>query len=109
MIRSAHMFGLSWERKPRPVEYFQAGTECNAQKQFLVNVEDTIASSVDILNSIARYQKTIGYAYTPLDFVRGIGLYLMPNDMALHPGMSRGTTTRSRLPDWTRLSVTTLG
>ena len=64
----------------------KAGTGFDAQKQFLTNVEDAIASPVDIPSSIARYQKTLKYASTPLDFVFGIGLYLAPSDMALHPG-----------------------
>ena len=54
----------------------KAGTGFDAQKQFLLNVEDAIASPVDISSSIARYQKTLQYASTPLDFVFGLGLYL---------------------------------
>ena len=69
---------------------FKAGTGFDAQKQFLANVEDAIASPVDIPSSIARYQKTLQYASTPLDFVFGIGLYLAPSDMALHPGNVQG-------------------
>ena len=64
----------------------KAGTGFDAQKQFLANVEDAIASPVDIPSSIARYQKTLQYASTPLDFIFGLGLYLAPSDMALHPG-----------------------
>ena len=67
-----------------------AGTGFDAQKQFLDNVEDAMASRVDIPSSIARYQKTLQYASTPLDFVFGIGLYLAPSDMALHPGNVQG-------------------
>ena len=63
----------------------KTGTGFDAQKQFLANIEDAIASPVDIPSSIARYQKTLQYASTPLDFVFGIGLYLSPSDMALHP------------------------
>ena len=63
----------------------KAGTGFDAQKQFLANVEDAIASPVDIPSSIARYQKTLQYASTPLDYVFGLGLYLAPSDMALHP------------------------
>ena len=44
----------------------KAGTGFDAQKQFLANVEDAIASPVDIPSSIARYQKTLQYASTPL-------------------------------------------
>ena len=35
-------------------------------------------------------QKTLQYTSTPLDFVFGIGLYLAPSDMALHPGSVQG-------------------
>ena len=69
-----------------------AGTGFDAPKQFMANVEDPISSPVDIPSSIARYQKMLQYASTPLDFVFGIGLYLSPSDMALHPG--RATITR---------------
>ena len=68
----------------------KAGTGFDAQKQFLANVEDAIASPVDIPSSLARYQKTLQYASTPLDFVFGLGLYLAPSDMTLHPGNVQG-------------------
>ena len=62
MTRSAHMFGLSWERKPN---ILKNGTGFDAQKQFLADIENAIASPVDILSSISRYQKTLQYASTP--------------------------------------------
>ena len=68
----------------------KAGIGFDAQKQFLANVEDAIASPIDIPSSIARYQKTLQYASTPLDFFFGIGLYLAPSDMALNPGNVQG-------------------
>ena len=82
----------------------KTGMGFEAQKQFLADIEDAIASPVDIPCSIFRYQKTLQYASTSLDFVFGTGLYLSPNDMALHPGSIQGTTT-----DRTQLSDTTLG
>ena len=69
---------------------FKKGTGFDAQKQFLANIEDAIASPVDISSSIARYQKTLQYASSPLDFVFGIGVYLSPCDMALHTGNVQG-------------------
>ena len=54
----------------------KAGKGFNAQKQFLANI--AIASPVDIPSSIARYQKTLQYASTPLDYVFWLGLYLAP-------------------------------
>ena len=68
----------------------KTGTVFDAQKQFLADIEDAIASPVDIPSSISRYQKTLQYASTPLDFVFGIGLYLSPSDMALHPDNIQG-------------------
>ena len=68
----------------------KTGTGFDAQKQLLANIEDAIASPVDIPSSIARNQKTLWYASTSLDLVCGIGLYLMPSDMALHPGNVQG-------------------
>ena len=65
----------------------KAGTGFDAQKQFLANVEDAIASPIDIPSSIARYQKTV---HQPLWTVFRIGLYLSPSDMALHPGNVQG-------------------
>ena len=68
----------------------KTGTGFDAQKQFLADIEDMIAPPVDIPSSIARYQKTLQYASTPLDIVFGIGLYLSPSDMAVHPGNIQG-------------------
>ena len=68
----------------------KARTGFDAQKQFLANVEDAIASPFNIPSSIARYQKRLQYASVPLHFVFGIGLYLAPSDMALHQGNVQG-------------------
>ena len=74
----------------------KTGTGFDALKQFLADIEDAIASPVDIPLSISRFQKTLQYASTLLDFVFGIGLYLSPSDMAIHPSNIQDTTTRSR-------------
>ena len=68
----------------------KTGTGFDAQKQFLANIEDAIASPVDNPSSIARYQKKLQYASTPLDFVFVIGHYLSPSDMALRLGNVQG-------------------
>ena len=69
---------------------FKIGTGFNAQKQFLANVKDAFASPTDIPSSIVRYQKTLQYASTPLDYIFGIGIYLAPSDMELHMGNVQG-------------------
>ena len=64
-------------------------TILGAQAQTRSNILKT-GTGFDIPSSIARYQKTLQYVSTPLDFVFGIGLYLSPSDMALHPGNVQG-------------------
>ena len=77
----------------------KTGTGFDTQKQFLANIEHAIASPVDIPSSISRYQKTLQYSSTPLDFVFGIALYLSPSDIALQPwGMSGGAMVLGKLP-----------
>ena len=68
----------------------RTGTGFDSQKQSLAIIEDVIASPVDIHSGIARYQIMLQYASTPLNYLCGIGLYLMPSDMALHPGNVQG-------------------
>jgi hypothetical protein len=62
----------------------------DAQKQFLANVEDAVNSEVDLPSSIDRYQKTLQYARSKVDFVIGQGLYMLPSDMNLHIGKHNG-------------------
>lgn len=62
------------------------GTAFDAQKQFLANLEDAINSPVDLPSQIQRYQNTLKYARSKVDFVYGIGLYMSPSDMELRIG-----------------------
>jgi len=62
------------------------GTSFDAQKQFLANLEDAIHSPVDLPSSIKRYEDTLRYARSKLDFVVGIGLYMLPSDLQLQIG-----------------------
>jgi len=66
------------------------GKAFDAQKQFLANVEDAINSAVDIPGSIERYQSTLQYARSKVDFVVGLGLYMIPSDMDLYIGTING-------------------
>ena len=68
----------------------KTGTGFDARKQFMADIEDAIASPVDIPRIISRYQKAMQYASAPLDFVFGTGLYLSSSDMALLPGNIQG-------------------
>ena len=62
------------------------GIAFDAQKQFLANVEDAINSPVDLPSQIARYQNTLRYARSKVDFVFEIGLYMSPSNMQLRIG-----------------------
>ena len=62
------------------------GTAFDAQKQFLANIEDAINSPVDLPSQIARYQSTLKYARSKVDFAYGIGLYMSPSNMELRIG-----------------------
>ena len=85
------MFGLSWERKPRRDRIFsRPGRDLMPRNNFWQISKKQFASPVDIPSSISRYQKTLQYASTPLDFVFGIGLCLSPSDMALYLGNIQG-------------------
>ena len=66
------------------------GKAFDAQRQFLANVETAINSAVDIPESIDRYQTTLGYARSKVDFVVGFDLYMMPIDMDLYIGKING-------------------
>ena len=60
------------------------GKAFDAQRIFLANVEDAINSAVDLPDSIDRYQRTLQYAQSKLDFVVVHGLYILPSNMDLH-------------------------
>ena len=67
-------------------DIFGTGTAFDAQKQFLANIEDAINSPVDLPSQIARYQSTLKYARSKVDFAYGIGLYMSPSNMELRIG-----------------------
>ena len=85
----------------------KTGTGFDAQKQFLADIEDAIASPVDIPSSIFRYQKTLHPH--PWTSCSGLGSICRRATWHSIRAISRDTTTRSRYPDRTRLSDTTLG
>ena len=62
------------------------GTAFDAQKQFLANIEDAINSPVDLPSQLAKYQSTLKYARSKVEFVYGTGLYMSPGNMELQIG-----------------------
>ena len=66
------------------------GTGLDAKREFLNILEASIDSPVDLQDSIQRYQNSLQYARSQLNFVVGEGLYLLPSDMNLRIGTYEG-------------------
>ena len=54
-----------------------------AQSAFLNNSEDIVNRRVDIREDIKRYQDTLSYASSKVDYSVGEHLYMLPSDMTL--------------------------
>jgi hypothetical protein len=58
----------------------------DSQKQCLVNQENAINSAEDLPSSIDRYQNTLRYARSKVDYAIGFNLYMIPSDLQLQIG-----------------------
>ena len=56
-----------------------------AQRLFHDNLEDVINKAVSLQDDVTRYQNTLKYARSSLDYSVGKGLYMLPSDMLLKP------------------------
>ena len=56
-----------------------------AQRLFHDNLSDVINKSVSLQDDVSRYQNTLKYARSSLDYSVGKGLYMLPSDMLLKP------------------------
>lgn len=57
-----------------------------SQKQCLTNIENAINSVEDLPSSIDRYQNTLRYARSKVDYAIGFNLYMIPSDLQLQIG-----------------------
>ena len=57
-----------------------------AQSAFLNNFENIVNRRVDIREDIKRYQDTLSYASSKVDYSVGENLYMLPNSMNLKIG-----------------------
>ena len=64
-----------------------SSTSFDVQKQLLAILEDIVHSPVDLPSSVQRYQEVLKYARSKLDFVVGIGMYMIPSDLRLQTGI----------------------
>ena len=54
-----------------------------AQSAFLNNFENVVNQRVDIREDIKRYQDTLSYASSKIDYSMGQNIYMRPSDMNL--------------------------
>ena len=66
------------------------GTSLDAKRQFLSILEDCINAPVDLQSSLNRYQDSLQYARSKVDFVVGQNVYMMPTDLNLRIGTHIG-------------------
>ena len=52
-----------------------------AQKAFLNNFKDIVNRRVDIREDIKRYQDTLSYTSSKVDYSMGENIYMLPSDM----------------------------
>ena len=55
-----------------------------AQKAFLNNFENIVNCKVDFREDIKRYQDTLSYASSEIDYSMGESIYMLPSDMNLN-------------------------
>ena len=58
----------------------------DAQKVFLNTFENIIVGRIDILEDIQRFQKTLQYSRSKVDYIIGEFIYMLPSDMNLRIG-----------------------
>ena len=63
--------------------------DLDAQRVFLNNFENVINRRVDIPEDIRRFQKTLQYARSKVDYATGEFVYMLPSDMNLQIGNIR--------------------
>ena len=84
------VFSLLGAQAQTKTSVLTPGTGLDARRQFAVIVEDVINTPIDIEASINRFQDSLQYAKSSLNFVIAPGIYLMPSDMELRVGVHEG-------------------
>jgi hypothetical protein len=74
------------------------GTELDAQKEFLKQLEDSINQHADIPTSIARYQKSISDTHAKIDNIIAPGLFIIGSDMILKVGIIENYNNNILIP-----------
>ena len=82
-VRAYTYFILSSQASARSSIVWKTGSALTAQSAFLNNFENVVNRRVDIREDIKRYQDTLSYASSKVDYSVGQKIYMLPSDMKL--------------------------
>ena len=74
---------LSSQASARSSIVGNSASSLTAQSAFLTNFENVVNRRVDIHEDVKRYQDTLSYASSKVDYSVGEHLYMLPSDMTL--------------------------
>ena len=75
---------LSSQASVRSSIIVNTASALTAQKAFLNNFKDIVNRRVDIWEDIKRYQDTLSYELSKVDYSMGENIYMLPSDMNLN-------------------------
>ena len=82
-VRAYAYLILSSQTSARSSIVENSANSLTAQSAFLNNFENVVNRKVDIQEDVKRYQETLSYALSKVDYSIGEHLYMLPSDMEL--------------------------
>ena len=82
-VRAYAYLILSSQASARSSIIGNSASSLTAQSAFLNNFENIVNQKVDIQEDVKRYQETLSYALSKVDYSIGEHLYMLPSDMEL--------------------------
>ena len=86
-VRAYAYLILSSQASARSSIIENTASALTAQSAFLNNFENVVNQRVDIREDIKRYQDTLSYASSKVDYSMGENIYMLPSDMNLKIGL----------------------
>lgn len=105
-VRAYAYLVLSSQASARSSILGNDSSSLTAQRVFMNNFDDIVNRRVNIQEDIKRYQDTLNYASSKVDYSVGEGLYMLPSDMNLNIKSGvRGYNNKILIADNLRLGV----
>ena len=82
-VRAYAFLILSSQASARSSIVGNTASALTAQSAYLNNFEDIVNRKVDVREDMKRYQDTLSYASSKVDYSVGVYLYMLPSDMTL--------------------------